>query len=441
VNNLFNENQWFGEFFVPNHYDKRFSGKVDYSPEEGLHLTYNLPKGHCFPVSDILHGNLLSHEKVTLFGKFAFTKNQPMRIPESVPWSGQDFFLFFIIGDFINSDEFLTETNFTLTNMQEFFSPKALKDMVKYSKQPLFEVNTDFGKISLINKGTFGFLPSDVASLFSNNNEDALKALESAFKEVTKKYSPSQFLVKKDIEYRMSIQFNSGILINDLYTYIRDISDLFALLMYKPVYPDEILVSKGNNDTSQKNLFVYLSLRLSKRTISICTDENDWSSMPITAEKINLPLVIANWLKTAHDFWTFLVGFQHGTGLKDINLLSGDLLLFISQLEFISFNERIKTDKYKYPIEKYGCPKIADKLKGIFQRYGEEDIGKGISQIRGEIAHVGKPKELMDKIPIETIMDISYCLQMIILGYILEKIGIPTNLIVRYQEKYTNYVQ
>lgn len=67
---ILKDNQWIGEFFLPDQYDKRFFGKVDYSPENGVILSYSITGLNVPSDTDIIHGVLENHERCTLIGKF-----------------------------------------------------------------------------------------------------------------------------------------------------------------------------------------------------------------------------------------------------------------------------------------------------------------------------------------------------------------------------------
>ena len=68
---LFMDKEWFGEFFVHlDQYDRRFPGKIAYSPENRVILTYTIT-GHDVPAeSDVVYGILNDGKKCTLLGKF-----------------------------------------------------------------------------------------------------------------------------------------------------------------------------------------------------------------------------------------------------------------------------------------------------------------------------------------------------------------------------------
>jgi len=66
----FSDSEWVGEFFLPDQFESRFFGKVSFSPEKGVILSYRIANHQLPAESDILHGVLDTGEQCTLIGKF-----------------------------------------------------------------------------------------------------------------------------------------------------------------------------------------------------------------------------------------------------------------------------------------------------------------------------------------------------------------------------------
>lgn len=247
---LFSEKRWTGEFFLPDSYEKRFCGEIHYSPEKGVILSYTIT-GHDVPaVTEVVHGVLSTGDKCTLVGQFSpqhagFTMRSGL-----ITRPGKTGFLCLAIGDFLAHDERFAEIDFSLTNLQEFFYPSGRKDFVKYSKKPIYSVSTPFGQMEVGNTATFGSLNSDIASHIYSRDPAALDELGEAFKEIKTKYPESSFMLKKDTAYRIFLKFEPEVSIRSAYEHINSFSNLFALLIYSPVYPESIRLRKpGPNDT------------------------------------------------------------------------------------------------------------------------------------------------------------------------------------------------
>lgn len=439
MNKLFEDKKWIGEFFTPDEYENRFVGEVTYSPKGGVVLSYTCVNDKSQKKSNVLHGVFTSGEKCTLIGNFD-PNNSGISIKNNLfTKPGKAGFAILVIGDFIEKEDKFTDLSFTLSNLQEFFFPKGFKDFVKYSDKPLLEINTSFGQLEVGNNASFGFLHKDITGLIYSRNEEALNELKMSFEAIDKKHNNANFMLKKDIAYRIHLKIESGASVEKSYEHIHNLSNLFALLIFSPVYPESITFTKSINDETQKfSLDAYPSLYLDERTFERSIESKSHHHMPIKNSNINLGDICAEWLKSPNDFSTLISAIQHDTGFRNEHTAYGEAVLYATQFESISHGDSIKDkkNKYEYPLLTYGSTKISEKLQSIFKKAGIANNGEGISEIRNEIAHVGKPKVLLNKLSLGEIMEISQCLQLTIIGYVFTKIRIDKTIIENYQNKF-----
>ena len=434
----FTERKWNGEFFLPDQFENRFFGDVTFSPEKGVVLSYYIT-GHVLPsASELLYGVLDTGEPCTLVGTFT-----PVHSGFSVKnglstRNGKAGFYFLVIGKFIGKDELFTEVSFSLTGMQEFFFPKGYKDLVKYSNKPLFTADTGYGKIEVGNNANFSMLGNDITAQIYNRNDEALADLKQAFDEINIKHDNSFFMLKKEISYMVSIKTNVESKILTLYEYITDISNLFAILVYGPVYPEIIKLKHIDGNGHPYSSTVYPSMAIEKRTADLYKRERSHFHMPITKSSIDLAKVIASWLEQSKKYTMIVSSLQHETGFRNEHSVHGELVMYATQFESISHTAGVgNTNKYEYPVTQFGIDKIKDSLTRIFSYAGEPDFGKGIGDLRNEIAHVGKPKALLSTLSIRDMVDISQLLQITILGYVLDAVGVDKDIIAKYQDSMT----
>lgn len=434
---LFTEKRWTGEFFVPDSYDKRFCGEIHYSPEEGVILSYTIT-GHDVPAAtEVLHGVLSSGDKCTLIGRFSphhagitFRSGLTTR-------PGKAGFLCLAIGDFLSHDERFADVDFSLTNLQEFFYPSGFKDFVKYSEKPIYSVDTPFGRMEVGNTATFGSLHSDIASHIYSRDPAALDELSLAFKEIETKYPESFFMLKKDIAYRIFLKFEPEIAVRDAYEHITSFSNLFALLIYSPVYPESIRLRKPGPDERPITIELYPSMVLDPRTIKLCTRDHFHWHMPITQSTVPLDSIVSTWLQAPQNHSPIVSSIQHETGFRNAHAAHGEIVLYATQFESISYVARQKDKKYEYPLARYGSQKLRDGLMKTFGKSSLEDAAVAIGDIRNEIAHVGRPKHWLATLSLGQLVRISQYLQLTIIGYILTNIGVPANAICTYQDRYS----
>lgn len=435
----FSEREWNGEFFLPDHFENRFFGTVAFSPEKGVVLSYHIT-GHDLPgESEFLYGVLDTGEPCTLVGSFS-SAHSGFSVKSGLSTrNGKAEFYFLVIGTFLGKGELFSEVSFSLTGMQEFFFPKGYKDLVKYSNEPLFTASTDYGQIVVGNNANFSMLGNDITAQIYNRNDEALADLKHAFEEIDSKYENSFFMLKKEISYMVTIKTNAGCKVEALYEHITDISNLFAILIYSPVCPEIIKLKHVDGDGHPHSSTVYPSMALEKRTADLCKRERSHFHMPITRSKVDLANAITSWLKQSQKFTTIVSSLQHETGFRNQHSVHGELVMYATQFESISHSAGVgNTSKYEYPVNQFGTDKIKNSLTRIFSSVGETAYGKGIGNLRNEIAHVGKPKTLLSTLTIRDMVDISHLLQITILGYVLDAIGINKNIIAEYQDKLTS---
>lgn len=434
---LFSGKQWTGEFFLPNSYENRFSGEIHYSPEEGVVLSYAIT-GHDVPAeTEVLHGILSTGDKCTLIGKFspvhaglAFRSGLTTR-------HGETGFLFLAIGDFLAHDEQFADIDFSLTNLQEFFFPSGFKDFVKYSEKPIYSVTTPFGEMQVGNTATFGSLHSDIAAHIYSRDPEALDKLSQAFKDIGAKYPQSFFMLKKDIAYRIFLKFAPTLTIRDAYAHIASFSNLFALLIYSPVYPESIHLRKPSADKHPITIQIYPSLVLDPRTIKLSTQDHFHWHMPITQSTVPLDSIVSTWLQAPKSHSPIVSSIQNETGFRDEHTVHGEIVLYATQFESISYIAGKKNQKYEYPLVQYGCPKLCEGFTKTFGKSSLEEAAKALGDLRNEIAHVGKPKQWLVTLSLRELVRISQYLQLTIIGYILANIGVPAKAVVSYQERYS----
>lgn len=73
-------------------------------------------------------------------------------------------------------------------------------------------------------------------------------------------------------------------------------------------------------------------------------------------------------------------------------------------------------------------------MQKILSNVGESDFGKGIADLRNEIAHVGKPKRLLAALTIRDLGRLTQFMEVTVLGSILTTLGVKKDVIEHYQD-------
>ena len=405
---LFAEKRWSGEFYLPNSYEKRFCGQVEYSPEKGVVLSYTII-GRAVPAqSDVLFGVLDTGEKCTLVGRFSPQDSKTSLRDGDFTRRGKTGFLYLAIGDFLAPDEILFHYDFSIPNLQEFFFPEGSVESFTQSDKPFYQLATQFGKIEVGCNASFGYLPEEIESHFFSENVDALNDLKLAFKNIAAKHG-EHFLVRKDIAYRIQLEFKPGATILAAYSQLEDLTNLFALLICAPVHPESIHAYKEKAPLQGPiTIKIYPSMVLNSRTTELCTRRRFHRSMPITKSTAPLDSIVSAWLRNPKLHSSVVSSIQNETGRRNEHTAHGDVVLYATQLESIShIAGKPEKLKYEYPIVTYGCQKLQATFDRIFANCGTTDVGEAISVLRNELAHVGRPKKLLALLTLEDLAQIS----------------------------------
>tara|TARA_R110002033_G_scaffold163161_1_gene200096 strand:+ start:121 stop:432 length:312 start_codon:yes stop_codon:yes gene_type:complete len=93
------------------------------------------------------------------------------------------------------------------------------------------------------------------------------------------------------------------------------------------------------------------------------------------------------------------------------------------------------SDKYEGPINKYGSVELKAAIKNIFLSHNSDSLGKNISDLRNELAHVGRPKKLIKILDINDYVNVSRILKLVVVSHLLEQLGVTQDVIHEYQNK------
>lgn len=436
---LFEERKWQGEFFLQDQLEQRFWGEIEYTPEHGVIFSYNIVGRETPPETNIIHGVLNTGERCSLIGKFRSVMAVSRSHQGQSTRFGKSGFQFLLVGSFVEENEKFQKLQFSLMPMQEFFFPNGRKDLEKYTDTPLVSIETNYGKLEVGNNAKFGSLYSqDITTQIYSDNKEALEELKTSFNHISEKHENAHFMLKHDIAYEITLEITGGASIIEAYNHISDIANLFALLIYRPVYPDSIHIIKESDELPYPiSIKVYPSMVIDKKTIEICKAELFHYNLPIRKSNIDLTTLIDTWLKAPKNYATMISSLQHETGYRTEHSAHGELVLYTTQFESISYKENKKYEKYekyKYPLENYASDKLRNVITKVFADVGEKDIGVGISELRNEIAHVEKPARLLLKLSLKELMAISRVMHLTIIGYILSNLGVSKDLVSAYQD-------
>ncbi|MBK7211470.1 MAG: hypothetical protein IPH99_14190 [Xanthomonadales bacterium] len=343
---------------------------------------------------------------------------------------------FFVIGEHLSTADRYKTISFALTGLQDFFFPTGFPQQVKYEGKPIHTIGVDFGEVEIFQAVAFEFLDlNNIDGWVWSPDNNAMAAMRASLRAIAQERPRAGFMLRSDLAYKFTLKSQNGFSPREADKYIRSISELFALLRFAPTFPEEVFASR-EDDARTPLLEVYPWLGLNQSIIDRAKEEQSHHSLPMTVKDIDLPLAVKRWLEINSRFDTIISSIQYDVGFRTPHSAHGDLVLFATQLEAIS-QEAGEPDnrKYAYPLEKFCFWPLKEKFESLFRKAGVTDISVGISDLRNEIAHINRPKRLLSKFSVGDLMGIARCIQLVILSYVLDKVGIAESVREGYQER------
>jgi hypothetical protein len=281
----------------------------------------------------------------------------------------------------------------------------------------------------------------DMHDIFISDNDDFVNKIDDCFFKAIEEYSDERLYEKHDVTYDLKVKSDIGLLIYDLNEEIVLFENLMSLLLFKPVRRTEISVTIPSkfNDESASNAFFLTSLfDMSSHKIKVLKKENLNFFSPITLSTIDFPSVIDKWISENEKFKLYATKIKNKFGRVHEHELHAEIVLLLTQLESIndSLGKKNEKEKYDNPLKLYDKFYVLLILRDKLQLDDISKVGKTLGELRGEIAHVGRPIKLLKKLNTFDLFIICLCLDTIITSHIYEKLGIASKNIKKFQEKH-----
>jgi len=431
---LLADTRWQGTFFPPDKMDERFFGTLTHSATEGLFLEYTMLGGDAPEIAGVLHGVLATGEAVTLLRHHEGLQPGSSFQYGTYTLSGKAYFWAMCAGLHFNAEPSFKRLDFTLSGLDEFIVPQGNTAYVPWAHQPIIAAKMPDGELQLINAGKVQPV-GHLSSVLVNRNPTALAVLESHFQAVKSAFPKDIFLLKREMHYLLRLEYEEAVTLTGALSRMTDIGALFALLVRAPVHARRISFTvKDQKDTSAE-IFVFPAGFLEEATVRLALERKNHHLMPITMQNAGLEKLVPVWLTEAVNHRVLVSGLQHQTGWRTWQDTHGALVLYATQLEAILIDEKgPKGKKFEYAIGKYASPKVLALLKHHLGAATLHEVGEGVSDVRNEIAHVGKPPKLLKKLNGNGLSEIALCLELIVVGYVLRKLGVDAAVVEAYQD-------
>jgi hypothetical protein len=125
-------------------------------------------------------------------------------------------------------------------------------------------------------------------------------------------------------------------------------------------------------------------------------------------------------------------GIQSRTSIKAVHEVYAELILYCAFMESIT-HEAGLVKKYEDCLRSYACNGLQQKILAVFDLDTIEKVGVAISEVRADIVHFKGTRKWVNKMPTVILCQISQYLELTVIGYLLERLGVNRELIGKYQ--------
>lgn len=439
--NHFHSYDWLGHFYYASaDPSDSFPGKLTYKAETGLALEFFHPTSVHAKKDDLVYGVLENGELCTLF--YARSSDSLGYHYGKVSISqGKYRFDLGVFGKHILESDTFGGIWTDFTNFQEFCHPQGFKHLAKLSTDPIQKEKKGGVEISVNNNASLRLVGRSLVNHFHSANPAAITALEDAFKSVEQKY-PNEIDLRTDIGWVLELRDKAGLNVKEAVAYASAIEGLLSLLLFRAVRRTEItlMLPAGEPELEGKHhaLPLLISMfNMDAHKASVATSEIVHFHSHITLANFNLASAIFIWLENKESFELFSGIVNNSFGRFTQHEVYAEIILLLVQIEAISISRghTKAMDKYSSTLSHYGNAELLEILRNILSAKDINDLGVKLSDLRAEIAHVGKTPVLLKRLEIGAILTIMFALRTIIASHIYTLIGVEPEKIDDFQKK------
>lgn len=432
------DQEWTGTFFPPDRQDLAFAGRLRYSPTDGLRLEFARPMNmadHKLKWRYLL-GHTSTGEPLTLVGEFSAERNG-LNVKYGMSyWTSAGYpFHYVIFGHHFDDKTTFDTFEFDITCAQEFFAPDGMKRHIPHSTTDIVTARCVAGEVKVIHSSKFGFVYNDLRAYFHSDDTDAMNELQQAYAEIRARHPKFLPFLKRSLDYLFRFVPKNELTIPDAHNIIVSITDLFAMLFFGPAKLTQLFATARDKDGKPFPMTVFPWMINDKATIERSLSKKDYQSLPLNNGDVDFGPLISKWLDKGDRYLTISSLLQSKVNVVSDHEIHGNIVLAAAQLEGMAMQASINTKKgkYEYGLKNHASDKLRRHLSNLLGCV-EDDIGASVSDLRNEIAHVGRPKTLLSKISRRNQYAISVALQAVVIGYVLEQIGVSQQARDKYQD-------
>lgn len=425
-----------GEFYPPEQYANRISGKLHYDPYWGAKLNFVTQNQKID--SHVLYGVLEDGSICTLFGPFRTENGNRFMSNELVILSGDLTCTHLLLGEHVNLSTKFTSVEFKPLNMEGFFTNQANSSAIKSSEEDFEEYKLDNFTLKVTFANKLKYISSLSANLLtdSEESEKQLSKLDEYLNSLS--YKP-EIWIRQGYESMISIEYVQVKSLGEVVADVFKICDFFAISLLRPVIAEKITLNYLENDES-KRIEVFPAAYLEESTLRVALSEAPHNFAPITLKKIDIGRVTENWFGLGFNTRTIVAQVQHKRELRSIDEVYGGIVVLITHLEDI-YNQDKAVDstiknlaKFEYPVDKYGNNSLRQRLVYLLGD-NQAELGVLISNLRNEIAHANKKQIISQRMSIQDLIEFEHLLRIVVCAHVLLKAGVDS----QYVDGYVTY--
>jgi hypothetical protein len=433
--NLLRPNTWTGTFYPPERPDLSFGATLSYSPTDGIGLKYSIPIDAKFDEEySCLHGVVDHGLPCTLIGKFMIAKSGfSLSFGHSFRTHDRYPFLCIVFGLHCDSAVEFEAYQFDVTGAQEFFAPEGSKRYMPFKQGALISAAISDDLLEVSHTGKFDFVPDDLQALIHSPNTAALSELQGSYERIREVHPDFRPFLKLSLDFKFKICFKNDYGVIPAFQDCVRASNLFSVLYFAPAAVSEFYALAKDEDGKTHPLPIFPAAAREKDSIDRCLQERSYHLLPLNNSHVDLPTLIANWWTQDSGFRSIVSLFQSRGTLISSHAVLSSIVLSATQLEDIAYQAKAKSEKFLYGIKQHASSKLQSRLCALLQTTSGE-LGEAISDLRNEIAHIGRPKSYLSQLSSRQLYEVSVVLEAVIAGYILEKIGVSVSSREHYQD-------
>lgn len=439
---LLESRHWFGQFKFPNNSTDWFPGTLQYEPDKGLRLEYMLPFNPHTPSTNILFGVLQNGKLCTLYGNFSPVEGG-MYFGAVTLHTGTRGFPFCIFGGHFHEKDLFIGIDTKFSNFQDFCFPAITRNRIPFSKAPLVDATCGDIRVQVINEGQFHIAPDGIASELHSDNENLITDLRETIKQTIAKH-PNSFLYRRSsIEWWLRLHNETGMGPHSWLEQLYSFELLFSLLLFKPVRPIELRL-RARNEKGQIQSFAIVGGvgGINSQTIAQIQDDNLHQQMPIKLQTIDLGSVVKRWFEAQQGYTLFASKLHDDFGDRVEHTTQTEYILLLAQLEGIAQKAGLDHKKrYEEAIQTFGSADLINQLLTLLGAKTLTDAASTLSDLRAEIAHLGRPRKLLSTIDHGKFIALNRSLDVIIASYIYQHLGITQQVIEEFRSQEVRYIQ